>query len=222
MLLEAEATFRAELASAPNDVELLLELGSVLAQEGRLEEALTVTRKAATLEPDYIDALYALCLLSVQAGDQAGADQTLARVASLSTEVASDLRLGMAMILGERAQEDGGIDTPLLRQLKTAVEKRPQEPGLYMGLGEAYMQLDRFREAREAFASASILAPDDAQILSQQGRAAACVGDFQAARKHLGDLRRLPRQDLTTETLINMLTEEIARREKGDALPQQE
>lgn len=82
---DAGAAYRAEIARRPGFVPAWIDLATVLAGQGRLEDALGASERAATIEPDNPEALLNVGLLRWQVRrDAAGARSALERSLALA------------------------------------------------------------------------------------------------------------------------------------------
>ena len=84
------------------------------------------------------------------------------------------LRLGMMAI-------DAGDSAEALAQLSAALQLRPNDPDVYVNLGNALLQANRVPEARQAFEQALRLKPDSAEAHCNLGNAYAQTNQVPAA-----------------------------------------
>lgn len=95
---------------------------------------------------------------------------------------------------GVRAADDGSVaakraakalakrDAAALGLAEAAVAAQPRRADYRMLLGQSYLQAGRFQSARETFAEALLLAPNDGRVALNLALATIATGDWQAAR----------------------------------------
>jgi Tfp pilus assembly protein PilF len=109
-LAEAEAAYRSSLehgaGTTPQSAELLNNLGALLRDTDRLEEALSMLRRAVELRPGFASAQLNLGLALEDAGDEVGAMEAYRRVIEIAEgEPTSRINLGLLLLRqGQTAQ----------------------------------------------------------------------------------------------------------------------
>ncbi|MDE2407308.1 MAG: tetratricopeptide repeat protein [Xanthomonadaceae bacterium] len=94
--------------------------------------------------------------------------------------------LGTPQALDPAAREAPQTLEAAITQLKTALARDPQQPDGWVLLGQAYQRTGNAIGARDAYAKAAVLAPDDADILTDAAQARAM-----AAPQHAFDTQAL-------------------------------
>ncbi|THD80534.1 MAG: sulfotransferase family protein [Phenylobacterium sp.] len=146
----ALAASDAGLTAAPGDAPLLCAKAGVLRSLSRVDEATALYRQVLTREPDHFDAGFGVTLLAVEAGDWAGAETWLRRLAAAHPGRPDLQWLGAraAVGLGDLDRARGDL-IQLSRDPRLAPDQRAD---VLLLLGEA---LDGLGRAREAFAAAA-------------------------------------------------------------------
>jgi tetratricopeptide (TPR) repeat protein len=135
---EAEAAYRAALdhgaGSTPQSAELLNNLGALLRDTERLEEALTMLRRAVALRPGFASAQLNLGLALEDAGDEVGAMEAYRRVIEIAEgEPTSRINLGL-LLLGQGQTAQALVE---LRRALPLAEERADLAALGSGLRRA-------------------------------------------------------------------------------------
>lgn len=142
---------------------------------GRHEEAQLLYARLAELHPYNADVLFGLAYLAEASGDRAAAATGYRRVLQADPEHAD--------ALAALAELTAGRDpSPQASVLRTALARRPDSPSLHAALGRLLAAEGRWSEARQAFGSASMLAPQRADYAFNLAVALDQLGDVESAR----------------------------------------
>jgi protein O-mannosyl-transferase len=179
---DSEALFRHAIAVTGDNALACNNLGTALVSQGKLDEAVSVLRKAERLSPD--DA-------SVQ--DNLGA--ALARLGQLDEAIIhlrKAIRLNPAHAgahndLGAALGQQGRLDEAI-EQLQLAVKLAPGDAGAHCNLGDALASKDRLDEAISQYKEAVTLKSDYPEAycnlgiaLARKGHLDEAIGRFQEA-----------------------------------------
>ncbi|MCB1743958.1 MAG: tetratricopeptide repeat protein [Gammaproteobacteria bacterium] len=196
-------------------------LAVVLANSGRLSEALTPARRALELAPEQIQALLTVAELALHLGRHAEAADHYQQALSQQPQDAGLLaRLGVCrQSLGEyeaarqsyeRAVAAGGEDPDLffnlgavLKRLSQfdaaeraharACEMRPDAADYQLALGVLQVDVARYEQAVQTLDKVLALRPDDVEALGYKGYAQLKLGDAEGAvRSHSRQLEQRP------------------------------
>jgi protein O-mannosyl-transferase len=178
----AEAFVHSERAKAIRPAPAANTTGSLLAAQGRLDEAMIQYREAVRLDPRYSDAYNNLGVLLARQGRS--------QEARLQYEQALRYRPRHADALynlGRLEATEGRLDEALAR-LASAVEANPRLHGAYYTRANLLAAAGRFPEAEADYRSALRLRPTSAdthnnlgRLLAMQGRAAEALVEYDAA-----------------------------------------
>jgi predicted O-linked N-acetylglucosamine transferase (SPINDLY family) len=170
-------------------------------QEGRLEEAERLYRRALETDPDNIDALHFLGVIAYQRGDYDGAADLILRALSLnSSNAPAHNNLGNVYAAQDRTDE-------ALASYGKAIALAPDYVDARVNLGGILVRQNRLEDAAACYGDLLALAPDRLDthmdlgaILLRQGKreeAAACYRravslkpDFVEAQVNLGNVLR--------------------------------
>jgi tetratricopeptide (TPR) repeat protein len=124
----AEAEFRAELARNPYDFTSNLELGLLLKQDGRLDEASKCLEAALRVRPDDPGALYQQATIDVLKGNNEQARVELERLAKQNPTF-SEAYVSLATVYYRlKRKEDGDRMRTIVRKLQD--EEQARQPGV--------------------------------------------------------------------------------------------
>lgn len=146
-----------------SDAQGMSELGSALAENGRLDEAITAFRQAIKIKEDYSEAHFNLGVALKAKGDLSGAASAFRRAISIEPEDAlAHRKLGIAL------RELGKLDEAVAA-FRTAIALRPEDALAHHNLGIALRDSGRLDEAVAAFRAAVSLRPNDALAYQNLG-----------------------------------------------------
>ena len=136
-LKEAAAEYRAIIASSPNYVEALANLGSVLSRLGEYEECVETYERALKLAPNLMPLLLNLGIAHHRARyfDRA-ADAFEKVLAKAPDTVQARQLLGVSLV-------ELGRDSDAVAHLESVVASSPQDRAVLYSLGLAYLRLGR-------------------------------------------------------------------------------
>jgi tetratricopeptide (TPR) repeat protein len=136
----AEPLLRALLFRDPASLETLYNLGMMLSDQRRLDEAMVLLRRLVELEPQHANGWTALGVAYARASDTAQA------LPALKKAVAIDPANGFALrnLGGLLLQQSPAEAEPVL---KTAADLLPQDQAAQYGYAQCLLQLDRMAEA---------------------------------------------------------------------------
>jgi len=202
MYRDGETLYRETLARNPASWMARNNLGAVLAQTGRVPEAIADYEAALQLKPDYAQAhsnlASALLHIPGRAQDAIGQYEVALRLRPDSAELHGNLGTALLQIPGRLADA--------IVQYETALRMKPDSAEAHFNLAGALSQAGRLAEAIPEYETALRLQPDYveahfnlANALGQSGRVAEAVShyraalairpDFAPARKMLEQLR---------------------------------
>jgi tetratricopeptide (TPR) repeat protein len=163
----------------PNNSAARGNLGGLLANAGRRDEAIKELTIAVSLNPKYFDALCNLGQALTDAGQVAAAIDTLSTALKQHPDSPLALNnLGIALSHAGRLPE-------AVAKLRRAVEIKPSYSVAHSNLGAALAGLGRTPEAIEQFRLALQLNPNDANANNSLGMMLAMNGDKGEAIEHL-------------------------------------
>ena len=169
-------------------------LGVVLAQAGRLDEAVKSYQRAVAIDPGYAEALYNLGSALNRAGEQAAAFQAYERTVALDHgNFRAHNNLGNILLQMGRPEEAA-------LHFREVTRLDPGSPFGHNGLGLALGQLGRYEEAERELREALRLRPDYtgaafnlATVLQAQGRLQEAIAAYKLVLRldpKQGDARR--------------------------------
>jgi tetratricopeptide (TPR) repeat protein len=170
-----EATCRHRVEQYPAYWTARLNLGAILAEQGKFEEAATQLRAGLALEPNSVDLHMNLggVLASLnQLPEARKCFEEALRLSPGNPEVHSNL----ARLEGARGNWDEAA-----AHYRAVLEANPQDAVAQRGLGSALMRLERLPDARASFEKALALNPRDYQSHYQLGRIAFREGRLEDA-----------------------------------------
>ena len=167
-----------------------LNLGIVLYNQRRYEEALEVAHIAVERRPDYSKAHTSLGLILSELGSFEEAETHLRRAIALDPQGRdTHLKLGEALYNQRRYEE-------ALKATRVAVEQAPDLSKAHANLGVVLKALGRYEEAIDALAQAAALDPDSTQTAAElnfhMGQAAQKNGQPEAAEYYIHALELDP------------------------------
>ena len=164
---DAETLYRSILERNPASWMAHNNLGAILVNKGRFEEARMHIREALRLRPVYADAECNLAAVELHAGRFAEAtrhSQAAARLHPGSTEIENNLALALA--------ESGDFEQAIVHY-REAIRIRPEFATAHDNLGNVLMRLDREKEAIAEYEKAVRLAPSHLSYRAHLGFARA-------------------------------------------------
>lgn len=163
---DAEASYRAALQKDPENTQIQIALGLLLANEGNSSESATYLSGAVSRLPQNAQAAPIYARLGDQyakQGDYTRAEQSRRQALTLNPADA-DTRLAIAADDMDRRQY-----VSALVQYDAAARLRPTDPAIQNGRGAAYKNLKQYAKALAAFKQAQALDPSSAQVQNNIG-----------------------------------------------------
>ena len=147
---------KAQVAADRKQQDLLL-LGEQYFKQGRFETALQTVRQVHELNPDNVEAQYAMARCYLSLSQYSKSLEFSRQAAGYRSDNLPDIYL----LMGETYQQ---MDAPwdALRIYRYAASQYPGDYKLQYALGETYVYLDKLEFAGDAFKAAIAAAPADA------------------------------------------------------------
>ena len=156
---------------------LHVNLGNLLAQAGKGEEALESYKKALELDPNLVDAHLNLGLLLQNVRPAEAAEHLAKYVQAKPDDV--PVRLALANV-----QAQMGRLADAVANCRAAIKAAPDSPEAYLGLGVALAASDDISGANTALSKVLELRPDSARGHNEMGRLLQKAGNLQAAKDY--------------------------------------
>jgi tetratricopeptide (TPR) repeat protein len=153
-------------------------LGRVLGDAGRTDEAIEHYREALRLKPDYAEAHYNLASALARSGRSEEASEHYQRLLQLEPDNA-EAHHGLGRILAGMGKTDEAIE-----HYHQALEASPLNAEVHNSLGSALAVVGRFSEAIEHLNQALWLKPDYPEADRKLGGALAAIGETAEAIAH--------------------------------------
>jgi tetratricopeptide (TPR) repeat protein len=173
----AQENFQKALALQPTSEEFLLGAAELYAREGKHEQAYEVLQRAYKVDQDSPAILRPLILEASFAGKATEVQDAAERLAKKSDDP-KDLFVAASVFLKSTRQDEG---IPLLQKY---LEKYPDDPSAWVGLGIGYEDQKKFSEAQKAFESALKADSKFAEAEYQLGVITELSGNPAAASQH--------------------------------------
>lgn len=195
---DAETLWRDTLAKNPTATMAHVNLGMLLYDQGRVDEAVREYRAALAVAPPEADVLGNLGIALHAQGDVAAARTHFEEAVALAPDNAG-MRLNLANALAAAGELDGAV-----AQYLEALRRRPNYPDAHANLANVLAMQGRTNESRAHYEAALELDPDFAEAHRNLALLLLQSGDADGARAHLQAAIRAkpswaqPRQDLAT------------------------
>ena len=173
-LKEAERDYRRILALMP-DADVCCNLGVVLKEQNRLDEATASLQSAIALKPGHAVAHYNLGNVLKDRG------MTNEAMASYRRAIAVNPGYAAAHFNLGNLLRDRGLPDDAAASYKQAITINPAHAGAYNNLGKTLKDLGRFDEAIECFRQVTTIHPDYADAHYNTGVALKSRGDVEGA-----------------------------------------
>ena len=184
-IVEAEQQLNIILKMAPNDVTALNLLGTVRAQQGRLNEAETLMTRAAKIDPAFVAVHMNLAFLYLLRNAPEKSISELKEVVRLEpNNVEAIYKLGRLLLA--RGQIDDSIG--ILERAKNATSA----PVIFLPLlGDAYLKKGNADKAEENYLLALATQNDNLDAVLGLAKVAQSRGDSRAVLRYLAQAREL-------------------------------
>jgi len=171
----AVAEYEQTLSIDPNDLAALLQLGSLLLEQGRPEPAVNYLQRAVHLAPDKADAhfLLANAMFMLEAFDRAQAEYE--ESLCLNSELA-DAHKNLGLIAIRRNQPDAAVE-----HFDRALDIDPADAAVHCELGFLFVETKKLELASDEFAATLLLDPDCARAYLGLGLIAEAQGNLEEA-----------------------------------------
>lgn len=181
------------------DVEFLNLYGDTLIRSRRLDDAIKILGKAATVGKPGSPGLFRTITLFIAAGRDDRA------VVLLQGEIAHNPKaLQPALTLVTTYMRQRKFDAAL-KTIETAIKRHPNQPAVYNLAGGAHLAMQNIDAARASFNRAIQINPDYLQALFNLAKLEGGAGDVDAARKHFASiLEKDPRNGDVMLTLARL------------------
>jgi tetratricopeptide (TPR) repeat protein len=175
----------------PKSAEFYMEMSRVLRDLGKANEQKAALATAVRLDPNFVEARYALANLARQTGDTAASREQFAKVQQLrQDEVNRDLAQGeirAGVLLAGKRDFDAAIE-----RFRKAIAIDPKLGEAHFDLAGALLEKGDARAAIPCFRQAIALAPAWAEAHYQLGRALLQTGERDEA---MGEFRTALKND---------------------------
>jgi tetratricopeptide (TPR) repeat protein len=173
----ALGNFQKALALEPNSEEFLLTTAEIYAREEKHAQAYETLQRTYKLDPSSLKVLRPLILEASFAGKSADVQDAAQQLADKSDEP-KDLFIAANVFLTNVRQDEA---VPLLEKY---LQKVPDDPRAWVGLGLGYEDLKRFDDAQKAFENALKADPKFADAEYQLGVLISLNGNSASATQH--------------------------------------
>lgn len=170
--------YRAQLELFPLDDYALAQLGRILKEEDRCDEAVPLLQKAASIDGEDTRSRLRMGQCQLQLGND---DEALKAFAKLRATTDDDWELNAAgnALIGEGHPEEA---IPLLEK---AIGIDPEDKAAFNNLGRALIELGRYEEALEPLRRQTEINPEDRWAFNNLGRAMNALGRYEEALEPL-------------------------------------
>jgi tetratricopeptide (TPR) repeat protein len=200
--------FQKAVTLQPSSQEFLLGNAELYAREGKHEQAYELLQRAQKVAPGSAAILRPLILEASFAGKGAEVQDAAEELATKSDDP-KDLFVAASVFLKSK-REDEAI--PLLQKY---LEKYPNDPTAWVGLGLGYEEQKKSSEAQKAFERALQADPQFAEAEYQLGALAELSGDSAAAAQHYERALGMNPNHLLAMTKLGKLYLEAGQYEKS-------
>lgn len=160
------------------DPQRKMAAGLIHRQWGEAARSVALLEEAAAARPEHLGGLYVLAQAYYEDGRKEDAEETLRRLLSEQSDIASALN-----DLGYMLAEEGRDLEEARRMTERAVRLDPDNGAYVDSLGWALFRLGRLDEAQKYLERAARLMPDDPEILEHLGDVYRARGDHGAAQR---------------------------------------
>jgi tetratricopeptide (TPR) repeat protein len=185
----AEAAYGRCAEILPQDFYARLRLGSVLAKEARLTEAIGLMRQATRIRPSVPDAWYELASAQVLSGDYAGALKNFDRACDLRPRDPASRYYRLHCKGKLLAQHNRHAEA--MEEYREAIETLPGNWEAHFELGGELDEANQLDKARNEFAESVRLNPNYSRTHFNHGVLLAKVGQLDGAQREFEETLRL-------------------------------
>jgi tetratricopeptide (TPR) repeat protein len=139
-------------AALPQNTDILHNKARLLAEMKREKEAAAVYEQVLRIDPKYVKSLEGYGALLINAGAPERAEQYLDRAATLYEKSGQDPYRALQLLA--TAYTNAGKTKDALRTIDKALGKHPQDDSLWEAKGIALSNMEKYREAVQAFTQA--------------------------------------------------------------------
>src|SRR5438046_138885 len=184
-ITEAEQQLNGILRTDPNNVAALNLLGTIRAQQGKLNEAESLLLRAAKIDPAFVPVHMNLAFLYLLRNVPEKTISELKEVVSLEpNNIEANYKL--ARLLLSRGRTDNAIDV-----IEKAKSSSPESTVFLILLGDAYLKKGNPDKAEENYRLAIAAQGDNADGILGLARVSQTRGDLKAALGYLSQAREL-------------------------------
>jgi tetratricopeptide (TPR) repeat protein len=189
LVREASAEARRVVASYPGDVRGLAALANVAYLAHSPPRETDCWRRSLDLAPAYLQAYSRLGALAMDRGDFLDAERWMRQGLSVDPANAEFAAILGSSLTSQRKPAEA------VEVLERTVQATPTAPTPWFILGQAYLQLEDFAEARDSFLRATELLPTYTHAFHGLATACARLGEKEAARKYQERFAELKAED---------------------------
>ncbi len=171
----AVAEYERTLSIDPNDLAALLQLGSLLLEQGRPEPAMNYLQRAVRLAPDKADAHFLLANAMFMLEDYEGAQAEYKKSLRLNPDLA-DAHKNLGLIAIRQKQPDTAVE-----HFDRALEIDPADATVHCELGFLFVETKKLDLATDEFTATLLLDPDRARAYLGLGLIAEAQGNLREA-----------------------------------------
>lgn len=206
ILKYAEDESRRSVSLAPANAECHYTLGSVLREQGRVDEAASEFRNATSLDPKHSNAWAGLGRIRLEQGAVAEASDNFRKSIDLNSGN-STAHYGLGMAYLKQNMVDEGI-----KELNTSLYQFPNSAPVRMALGEAYQRQGNEAAALKEYQLSILIKPEAPEPYLRIGEIRESRGDLELALAELrSGLAQMPHNlDLRMRIADNLLKLEKA------------
>lgn len=203
--------FQKALALEPSSQEFLLGTAELCAREGKHEQAYEILQRADRLAPGSPAILRPLILEASFAGKGTDVQDAAEQLATKSDDP-KDLFVAASVFLKSTRQDEA---IPLLQKY---LDKYPDDPAAWVGLGLGYEDQKKFPDAQRAFESALKADPKFAEAEYQLGVITEVSGNSSEASQHYEKAIQLEPNHVPALTKLGKLYLEAGQYQKAQAV----
>jgi tetratricopeptide (TPR) repeat protein len=159
----SEDAYKKALAIKPDSADVHLNLGSVLKEQGKLEEAIKAFNKALAIKPDYTEAYNNMGNALKEQGKLEEAIEAYKKALAIKPDHAEAFN-NMGVTLREKGKSNEAIEA-----YNKALAIMPNYAEAYINMGAVLQDQGKLEEAIEVYKKALDIKPDHAQAFNNMG-----------------------------------------------------